>query len=319
LPGQRRDPGVTWSVPATDAGLRLDKFLAASVRLGSRSRAATALSRGQVFLNGAEASLADASRVLVAGDTVRVWHDRPGSARAVRSPRRSGPLDILYEDDALLVLNKPPGLLSVPLERKAGALSVYDVLETYFRSHGKRKPFVVHRIDRDTSGLVVFAKDAAAQDALKSQFARRQPLREYRAVVYGQPEPPAGTWRDYLVWDTRALIQRGASARDPNALEAISAYRTLEAFGAASLLDVRLHTGKRNQIRIQAALHGHQLVGERRYVVSTQPLAAIDFSRQALHAFRLGFRHPADGREMEFEAPLPADLEDLLARLRVRG
>lgn len=310
-------PGVNWTVAAPDAGARLDKFLAAVERLGSRSRAAAALERGHVFLNGDEASLADAARLLAAGDVVRIWRDRPGSARTVRAARRSGPLDILYEDASLLVLNKPPGLLSVPLERKAQASSVYDQLETYFRSHGKRKPFVVHRIDRDTSGLVLFARDARAQAALKAQFKSRQPHREYRAVVYGHPDPSSGTWRDYLVWDTKALIQKAASARHADAMEAISDYRVIETFERASMLDVRLQTGKRNQIRIQAALHGCPLVGERRYVFDSVP-APIDFARQALHAYRLGFRHPVDGREMRFEAPLPADLLELVGRLRRR-
>jgi 23S rRNA pseudouridine1911/1915/1917 synthase len=298
------------------AGVRLDKFLASADRLTSRSRAAAALERGHVFLNGDEVSLGDAGRLLVAGDVVRVWRDRPGSSRPVRGPRRAGPLDILYEDASLLLLNKPPGVLSVPLERKAGATSVYDQLETYFRSHGKRKPFVVHRIDRDTSGLVLFAKDARAQAALKAQFRRREPLREYRTVVHGQPEPLSGTWRDHLVWDTKALIQKAAPAGHPEAMEAISSYRVLEAFAVTALLEVRLHTGKRNQIRIQAALHGYPLVGERRYTASNANAAIVEFPRQALHAFRLGFRHPIDDREMRFEAPLPADFTGLLARLR---
>jgi 23S rRNA pseudouridine1911/1915/1917 synthase len=316
-PHPARAPGVNWTIAAPDAGVRLDKFLAGGERLGSRSRAAAALERGHVFLNGREASLADAARLLTPGDVVRIWRDRPGSARVLHTARRSGPLDILYEDASLLVLNKPPGLLSVPLERKAQASSVYDQLETYFRSHGKRKPFVVHRIDRDTSGLVLFAKDARAQAALKAQFKSRQPHREYRAVVYGCPDPASGTWRDYLVWDSKALMQKAASARHAGAMEAISEYRVIETFERASVLDVRLQTGKRNQIRIQAALHGHPLVGERRYVGEGAP-PPIDFARQALHAYQLGFRHPVDGREMRFEAPLPADLLELLGRLRRR-
>ena len=175
---------------AGDAGARLDKFLAAADRLGSRGRAVTALERGKIFLNGDEMTLEDAGRRLVAGDVVRVWMDRPGSAR--RAPRsETGDLEILYEDNVLLVLNKPAGLLSVPLERKMGASSVYDQLEDYFRPRGKRRPFVVHRIDRDTSGLVLFAKDAKTQEALKGQFRRREPERVYLAVVYGHPEPEA--------------------------------------------------------------------------------------------------------------------------------
>ena len=230
--------------------------------------------------------------------------------------KRAARLDIVYEDRSLLVINKPPGLLSVPLERRSGAPSVVDQLEDYFRSHGKRRPFIVHRIDRDTSGLVLFAKDARAQAALKAQFQRREPGREYLAVVYGHPEPPAGTWRDHLTWDRDALVQKKARPRDPRAMEAISDYHTLERFRDASLVAVRLTTGKRNQIRVQAGLRGHALIGEKRYVFGGTAEPAIAFPRQALHAHRLSFTHPVNGRPLRFEAPPPADFTELLQRLR---
>jgi 23S rRNA pseudouridine1911/1915/1917 synthase len=306
-----------WVVAPEAAGTRLDKFLAAEDRLKSRGRAVTALERSKVFLNGEEQSVADAAARLAAGDVVRVWMDRPGSSRRA-PPAATGDLDIVYEDAWLMVLNKPPGLLSVPLERKAGASSVYDQLEEYFRSHGKRRPFVVHRIDRDTSGLVLFARDPATQAALKEQFRRRDPEREYWAVVYGHPDPAEGTWQDYLVWDTKALIQKETSPRDPKGAEAISDYRVVERFRDTSLIAVRLQTGKRNQIRIQARLRGHTLVGEKRYVYGPDALRPVAFSRQALHARVLGFRHPADGRPLRFEAPPSADFVELLARLRGR-
>jgi 23S rRNA pseudouridine1911/1915/1917 synthase len=304
-----------WIATAADAGTRLDKFLAAADRLGSRSKVSDALERGKVFLNGNEATLRDASSRLTAGDRVELWIDRPGSAaRRSYAPRGDG--FILYEDDALIVLNKPAGMLSVPLERRAGAMSAYDHIEDHLRSSGKRRPLVVHRIDLDTSGLVIFAKTTIAQDALKAQFRRREPERVYWAVVYGHPDPPAGIWRDTLVWDQKALIQKQTHPGDPRGMEAISAYRVLESFRDASLVEVRLTTGKRNQIRIQARLRGHTLVGEKRYVYGPDELRSIAFARQALHAYRLGFLHPADGRPLQFEAPLPKDLLDLLARLR---
>lgn len=305
-----------WTATEDDAGTRLDKFLAASERLGSRSKVADALARGKVFLNGNEATLRDASARLTGGDRVELWIDRPGSAsrRPDAAPRGDG--FILYEDDALIVLNKPAGMLSVPLERRAGAMSAYDHIEDHLRSSGKRRPLVVHRIDLDTSGLVVFAKTTIAQDALKAQFRRREPERVYWAVVYGHPDPPAGVWRDTLVWDQKALIQKETHPGDPRGMEAISAYRVLESFREASLVEVRLTTGKRNQIRIQARLRGHTLVGEKRYVYGPDDLRSIPFERQALHAYRLGFLHPADGRPLQFEAPLPKDMRDLLARLR---
>jgi 23S rRNA pseudouridine1911/1915/1917 synthase len=308
-----------WTVTAAEAGVRLDKYLAASDRLGSRSRAASALERGKVYLNDREATLADASREMAAGDAVRIWTDRPGSAKARPRTGAVADLDIVFEDDYLIVVNKPPGLLSVPLERNPGVPSVYDKLEDRFRSHGKRRPLVVHRIDQDTSGLVMFAKDPAAQAHLKEQFKRRETERVYLTVVYGRPEPQEGTWRDVLVWDEKALIQKETHPRDPRGQEAVSHYRVLETLGGASLLEVRLHTGRRNQVRIQARLRGHTLVGEQRYVFGPGELRPIPFPRHALHAWRLAFRHPDDDRRIELEASPPADFTELLSRLRRKG
>ena len=305
-----------WTVGEGEAGTRLDKFLAARSRLGSRARAFAAIERGKVFVNGLEAAVAAAATKLAAGDIVRVWMDRPGSARRRARTDPHGELPIVYEDDELIVVNKPAGLLAVPLERRAEAASVFDQIEDHLRPSGKRRPLVVHRIDRDTSGLVVFAKDSAAQARLKAQFKKREPERVYWAVVYGHPEPPSGTWRDHLVWDTKLLIQKETHPRDPQGLEAICTYRTVERFADTALVEVRLQTGKRNQIRIQARLRGHTLVGERRYIYGPDSLRTVHFERQALHALRLGFGHPTTGRPLTFEAPLPPDFADLLARLR---
>jgi 23S rRNA pseudouridine1911/1915/1917 synthase len=305
-----------WAVEPVDAGARLDKFLAAPERLGSRAKAFAALERGKVFLNGVEAGAADAARRISPGDTVRVWLDRPGSSRARRPAQIAGDLEIVFEDDVLLVVNKPAGLLTVPLERKADAPSVQFQIETYLRPFGRRRPFVVHRIDQDTSGLVVFAKDADTQGRLKAQFKRRDPDRVYLAVVYGHPTPPQGRWRDHLVWDEKALIQKETHPRDPRAQEAISDYRVRERYRETSLIEVQLRSGRRNQIRIQARLRGHTLVGEKRYTFGPDNLRPIQFERHALHAWRLAFDHPGDGRRCEFEAPLPADFHALLERLR---
>ena len=309
--------GQRWTVEDTEAGIRLDKFLAAAQRLRSRPRATAALERGKVYLNETEVGITDAARRVMPGDVVALWMDRPGSAS--RRPRtgRRGALDVIYEDDALIAVNKPAGLLTVPLERKGMASSVYRQISDRDRSHGKRRPFVVHRIDQDTSGIVVFAKDAAAQRALQAQFKRREPDRVYRAVVHGRVQPEEGSWRDHLVWDEKALVQKRTSAGDPRGTEAICEYSVLEAFDRASLIEVRLRTGRRNQIRIQASLRGYPLVGERRYVAALPP-DAIPFGRQALHAHRLAFAHPVDGRPLRLEAALPPDFQDLLARLRAR-
>jgi 23S rRNA pseudouridine1911/1915/1917 synthase len=303
-----------WTVGAQDDGVRLDKFLSHPDRAGSRGRATAAIDRGKVYVNGSVAS--DAATRLRAADTVRLWMDKPGSAKRPVRPGPRGDLDIVYEDDVLVVVNKPAGLLTVPLERRRDVPSVYDQIENYLRPAGRRRPFAVHRIDQDTSGLVVFAKDPVAQGRLKAQFKRREPDRIYWAVVYGRPDPPAGTWRDRLVWDTTALIQKETHPRDPQGTDAVAAYRTLETFADASLLEVSLGTGRRNQIRIQARLRGHVLVGERRYTFGPGSLRAIPFGRHALHARRLAFRHPGDERLLAFEAALPSDLVDLIARLR---
>jgi len=303
-------------VDAGTAGARVDKFLAHADRLGSRSRVSAALERGKVFINDREATPADAARRLEPGDRVRVWMDRPGSSRVrLGGAVRPDELQVLYEDDALIVVNKPPGLLAVPLPQSQAA-SVKELLVAHLRPRGKRRPLVVHRIDRDTSGLVVFATRADAQQRLKDQFRRHEPQRVYLAVVYGHPSPAAGTWRDHLAWDRNALIQKQTHPRDPRGKEATSEYRVLETFRDTSLIQVRLKTGKRNQIRIQARLHGHMLVGEQRYVYGPDELRPVEFPRQALHAHQLGFTHPVTGRPARFEAPLPQDMEQLVRRLR---
>ncbi|HEX2453733.1 MAG TPA: RluA family pseudouridine synthase [Vicinamibacterales bacterium] len=305
-----------WRVGPHDVGTRLDKFLADSGRLGSRGRATEAIARGKVIVNDVDASSADAGRRLAAGDRVRLWVDRPGTARRRLEVSDDDGLSTVYEDDVLLVLNKPAGLLTVPLGRRSDAPSVYGRIQDRLRSHGRRRPFVVHRIDRDTSGLVIFAKDAATQVALKDQFRRREPERVYSAIVYGCPTPSSGTWSDHLVWDEDASIQKASHPRDPRAKEAISTYKVIEAFPDASLVEIRLVTGKRNQIRLQARLRGHTLVGEQRYTYGPDHLRPIEFPRQALHAHRLAFRHPRSGQLVRFEAPLPADMRELLRQLR---
>jgi 23S rRNA pseudouridine1911/1915/1917 synthase len=315
----------TWTVDADSAGTRLDKYLAAAGRLESRGRAAAALERGKVFLNDHEVGPAQAGVRLAIGDRVHVWTDRPGSAsRRHAAPSRragasAGALEIVFEDRVLVVVNKPAGVLTVPLPRRPEEGSVYTYLLEHLRSR-RRRPHVVHRIDRDTSGLVVFAKDARMQQALKEQFIRREPERLYLAVVIGHPSPAEGTWRDHLAWNRASLVQQETHVRDPRGVEAVSRYRVVEPLTGASLIQVRLQTGKRNQIRIQAALRGHPLVGERQYVglagAGAGDRAALRFHRQALHAWRLEFEHPSDGRPLGFEAPLPEDIARLLEALR---
>ena len=315
--GEAPRRGVVWTVSPADAGQRLDKFLAAPDRAGSRSRAADALARGRVFLNERETAPADGARPVGAGDTVRLWVDRPGSATRRAPPPSRGGLPLLYEDDDLVVADKPAGLLTVPLDDDPDSPSALELLRQRFRSHRGRDPLVVHRIDRDTSGAVVFALNPRARDLLAAQFADRTPERVYLAVVHGHPSPPEGRWADRLVWDDDACLQRPARLDDPRAVDALSGYRVVEGFTRASLIEVRLQTGRQGQIRVQAQLRGHPLVGDRRYAPRDPALGeAITFPRQALHAHRLVLAHPADRRRVEVTSPPPADFDALVRRLR---
>lgn len=307
----------TWDVAPEEQGQRIDKFLAAAERAGSRRRAVDALARGRVFLNGEEVEPAGGARELHAGDRVRLWMDRPGSASKVPRPSRHEGLDIVLEDDDLIVVNKPAGLLTVPLDGDSSAPSVLAVLWDRFRSHRTREPLVVHRIDKDTSGLVLFALHERARAALVAQFAQRTPERVYLALVNGHPQPASGTWRDRLSWDESAFVQRRARPDDPDGRDAECHYRVVTTFMECSLLEVRLHTGRQGQIRAQAQLHGHSLVGDRRYRPREgAPGHDVRFPRQALHAQRLAFDHPTNGRRVECAAPLPDDLREFLEKLR---
>ena len=305
-----------WQVSESESGLRLDKWLAAAERLGSRSKALAAIERGKVFINDAEQTSADAARRMQAGETVRLWMDRPGSAERRYTERRESGLHLLYEDSSLLVINKPAGLLTVPLPSQPDEPSLLDQIKHHLRSHKKLEPLVVHRIDRDTSGIVIFAKTPEAQRGLKDQFERRKAERVYLAVVYGHPKPERGTWRDFLAWNQDALKQQRAERRDRNAKEAVCRYSTLEKFKEAALIEVSLVTGKRNQIRVQAGLRGYPLVGEKKYVYDPAPQHRIEFGRQALHAHRLKFLHPVNNRPMSFEAAPPDDFQELINRLQ---
>ncbi len=309
----------TWTVDRTDAGMRLDAWLAARTEIGSRGRARAALECGKVFLNGTELVFSDAGRPVGEGDRVGYWPDRPGSARPrdreVVSARAA--LDIVHQDEAVLVVNKPSGWLVEPLPGEAqGEVTLVDLLADHLRSGRRTRPFVVHRIDRDTSGLVLFALTVVSRDDLKRQFERRTPERVYLAVVTGHPEPPSGVWRDRLVWDPTRLVQKRAHLDEARAKDAEASYRVLQRFAHHALLEVSLVTGKRNQIRVQAGSRGHPLVGERIYRLG-HPTGAGEppFDRQALHAARLAFRHPTTRRRVTFTASPPADFQALLARL----
>jgi 23S rRNA pseudouridine1911/1915/1917 synthase len=313
-----------WTIEEASADVRLDAWLAARPEVGSRGRARDAIECGKVFLNGEELTYADAGRRLRSGDSVGFWPDRPGSSRPrsrdIVSARSA--LRIVHQDTDLLVADKPQSWLVEPLSGdSAGEVTLLDMISDHLRSAGRVRPYVVHRIDRDTSGLVLFALNPAARDALKQQFERRTPTRVYLAVVNGTPDPPSGTWQDRLVWDKDRLVQKRAHAQEERAKDAVARYRVVERLGWQSLIEISLVTGKRNQIRVQAGSRGHSLVGERQYRFGRPRDEAHEpeFGRQALHAARLGFTHPATHRHVEFTSAMPEDMQALVDRLRAAG
>jgi 23S rRNA pseudouridine1911/1915/1917 synthase len=256
-----------WTVDLSEAGARLDAWLAARIEFGSRGRARDAIECGKVFLNGKELVFSDAGRRLAGGDRVGFWPDRPGSARPrsreIVATREA--LRIVHQDDVILVADKPAGWLVEPLPgEESGEVTLRDLIADHLRA-GRVRPYVVHRIDRDTSGLVLFALTPQARDDLKAQFERRTPERVYLAVVHGVVTPASGTWRDKVVWDKQRLVQKKAHLREERAKDAVARYRVLEQHADAAVIEVSLVTGKRNQIRVQAGSRGHPLVGERLY------------------------------------------------------
>jgi 23S rRNA pseudouridine1911/1915/1917 synthase len=307
-----------WQIGEADKGSRLDQWLASVKRLGSSQRAAKALSTGRVLINKRPLTAADAERLLQPGDVVRVWIDRGNAHTLPFIERQFDSLDIIFEDRYLIVFNKPAGLLSVPHPHKIDEESLFDLAEEYL-NFKRQQPLTVHRIDRGTTGLVIFGKTLAAQEKLIGQFQRREPERIYRAVTRGIPQPESGVWHDWLQWDRiRRRYQPGDKACE-RAREAISSYQVLERFDCAALIEVRLVTGKRNQIRLQAQMNGYPLIGEPIYIDDGQRSNDIAFGRQALHAYRLHFRHPINERGLNLEAPVPNDFTELLERLRFMG
>ncbi|GAB4272919.1 MAG: hypothetical protein Kow0092_28120 [Deferrisomatales bacterium] len=228
-----------------------------------------------------------------------------------RPPRRKThrPFRVVFEDVHLLVADKDPGILTVPLPGKRSR-NLKDLLDRYLVSQ-KREALPVHRIDRYTSGLVVFAKNRRAREHLVRQFRARTPERVYLALVRGAVAPDEGTLRHRLELTQHGFRQRLARQ---GGTEAITHFRVLERFAEGTLLEVRLETGLKNQIRVQFRAAGYPLVGDRHY--AREEAAEVFLKRQALHAWKLGFLHPVTKRPMEFEAPLAPDMDRLIRRWR---
>jgi 23S rRNA pseudouridine1911/1915/1917 synthase len=305
----------TWTTPAEQAAWRLDKAVAARPSVGARRKARDVVESGKASVNGQPC--ADVGRTLAEGDVVTIAWNRPGTGRAHRLARvavTSVGVSILFEDAWLVAVDKPAGLLTDAATRsqERDRDTVTDRLRRYLRPQGKT-PFAAHRIDRDTSGVVLFAKDEATFAALRGQFYARTPERVYLAVVDGRPTPRAGLWSDWMAWDEERLLQLPAGSETPGAVLAQAHYRvTSDLSGGRSVVEVRLVTGRRNQIRVHAMLRGHPLVGERQYLPQGAAGRSAGLARNALHAHRLTFDHPATGARITVESPVPPDLSALM-------
>jgi 23S rRNA pseudouridine1911/1915/1917 synthase len=234
--------------------------------------------------------------VVTRGDVAVDVEDRVELRAGV--PACPAPLRLVHEDDEILVVDKPTGLLTIATERERER-TAYRLLADWVANRGARSSrlFIVHRLDRETSGLIVFAKSVAAQEQLQAQFAARTAERVYVALVEGLVRRAEGTMAARLVED-RALRVRVAKRGD--GAEAITRYRVLERRRAATLVELRLVTGRRAQIRAQLAAAGHPIVGDTRYGSRSNPMR-----RLALHATRLAFVHPR-GSRVSFDSPAPA-------------
>lgn len=222
---------------------------------------------------------------------------------------RRRPFRIVYEDVHLVVADKDAGILTVPIPGKQSR-NLKQLLDRYLLSQ-KRSALPVHRIDRYTSGLVVFAKSRTAWQNLVYQFRGRSPERTYLALVRGAVAAESGTLRHRLELTADGFRQRVVPQ---GGTEAVTHYTVREHLRGATLLEVRLESGLKNQIRVQFRAAGHPLVGDRHYAAEEAREARLQ--RQALHAWKLAFLHPATGKPVAFEAPLAPDMERLIERLR---
>jgi len=275
----------------------------------SHSMARGIVAAGRVKRN--DETAADPADRAAAGDVLAARFDPDTRYTAPSSRRSEVGFTTILEDKAFVVVDKPAGVLTVPVPDSSEETLV-ERIEESLRRRGFRHPEVraVHRIDRPTSGLVLVARTPAATENLIRQFALREPLRQYLAVCEGSVEPAEGTLVSWLVEHPKSHKMRPTSDRTAGQ-EAILHYQRVEALAGASLVRVRLETGRHNQIRVQFAERGWPLVGD---LVYGHPSPLI--RRAALHAERLGFDHPITGKRIEVETPPPADFERLLRRLR---
>ncbi len=241
------------------------------------------------------------------------WNGGKGpEARRGATSHREREVAVLYEDDSLIALDKPAGLPAVPVAKNSNAPSAWSLLKAELRER-RQRAFVVHRIDRFTSGILLFAKTERDRDVLVQQFLEHRPKREYLAVIRGHLEREQATLVHYF--RKAGLVQQLSHSKDRKAARAELRYRVEQNLRDASLLRVELVTGLQNQIRVQFSAIGHPVIGDRKYHPSEADERRID--RVALHAERLEFLHPRTGKKLAIECEPPQDFRRLVRALTV--
>jgi 23S rRNA pseudouridine1911/1915/1917 synthase len=301
------------AVPEGLDGERLDAALARMFGL-SRTTAADLVASGNVLVAGRPAVK---SERVPAGEWLEV--SLPPPAAPALAPEPVPGLSVVYEDADIVVVDKPPGVAAHPTPGWSGPTVLAGLLaagHTIATSGAAERQGIVHRLDAGTSGLMVAAKSETAYSALKHAFREREVDKGYHALVQGHPDPLRGTVDAPIA---RHPSGDGRFAVVTGGRPSVTHYDTIEAFRAASLIEVKLETGRTHQIRVHMAALRHPCVGDRLYGADPVLAERLGLTRQWLHAARLGFAHPADGRWMEFHSPYPPDLAHALDVLRAES
>lgn len=302
------------------AGWRLDRALAAAISTLSRERLKALISSGEVR-NAAGVAVRDPAAKASAGDSYEVRVPAPVTAH--NEPQDIA-IDIVFEDDHLIVVNKPAGMVVHPAAGNFDGTLVNALLHhcagRLSGIGGVARPGIVHRIDKDTSGLMVAAKTDVAHEGLAAQFAKHTILRRYEAIVAGRPNPPSGTI-DAALARSSANRQKMAIVDEGRGKRAVTHYRMLVPLREAALVECRLETGRTHQVRVHMTSIGHPLLGDPVYgrtrSAHRELLNVMGFRRQALHAAELGFTHPASKEHLSFKSDSPSDMQELFRALTV--
>lgn len=298
---------LTIAPASAEIGVRIDRVVQTLCGL-SRAQVTGLFDHGCVLLN--DALCHAPGQPVAAGDRVLLKYDPHQRYHPKNKPRRNLGVEIVFEDQYLIVVVKPPELLTVPT-RRGETNTLVDKVSAYVRHvAGGREAFTVHRLDRGVSGLLVLGKTFAIAQAIRDQFAARKPEREYVALVAGQLEQPQGTFQSLLATD-RAL-NRYSTEDEEIGQHAVTHFRVLQQLDDATLVRVWLETGRRNQIRVHFAEAGHPVLGDRRYEPAVAAHRRWPHKRLALHARLLGFDHPITQQHLRFAAPLPPEMERFL-------